>query len=474
VTLWLLEQEFARTFEQARARSVPTGDQLVAFERITAASSSIASIAGSVCEIPIVGVLTKSRDRFAWFMGVGNTTYRDIIAALAEAQANASIKNVVLRIDSPGGAVDGLFEAIDAIAACTKPVVAVCDLAASAAYGLASAAKRIEASNRASSFGSIGVATSYSYWNSETLVDLTNTDSPNKRPDARTDAGKAVIVKQLDDIAALFMDSIARGRSTTAAVVKSTYGRGAMLLASAAKQAGMIDGVRGASVSAARAHASQDRGDQLVALLDGAQPDLGDQIMAAYNQRYGGSSRAKRLPQSNATRVASPAPPADHDRGEQHADTPDLGDQIMAAYEQRYGRIPSAKPATADRGDRLVALLDGEPIESDPVAGAPQARDLGDQIMDAYYQRFGRSSANRPPAASAEQLNAQSPRNATHDVLGVPPAGHALAYARNTLIPLMRGESHTPPGDEGDEADQLMARWNRVDARVRTRRAAMR
>lgn len=470
MTLWLLEQQFALDFERSRARCIPTGDQMIAFDRVTSAAAdrSIARVAGSVCEIPVVGVLTKSRDRLAWILGMGNTTYSDIRNALAQAESDPSIKSIVLRVDSPGGMVDGLFEAIDAIAACTKPVVAVCDLAASAAYGLASAAKRIEASNRASSFGSVGVAMSFSFWNAETIIDLTNTDSPDKRPDVRTEAGKAVVRKELDAIAALFMDAIARGRGTTAAAVKSGFGRGAMLLASAAKQAGMIDSVRGGSAaSRSQSSGALDRGDRLVALMDGKRSEP---VVGA-------------------------------------SEEPDLGDQIMAAYEQRFGRITPAKPASGDRGDRLVALMDGDPIESDRVAGGPQERDLGDQIMDAYHQRFGRSSAKHAPEASAtpapatppnfdvgdqicEQLNAQrekrepaawattpianpSARPVSPDVVGVPAPGQALAYARNTLIPLMRGESPRPL-DEGDEADRLMASFDRVDARVRARRAAMR
>jgi ClpP class serine protease len=419
MTIWLLERTAALDFERARAKHVFTGDQLMAFDRVvaaaSAASNSIARIAGNVCEIPIAGVLTKARDRLAWILGMGNTTYADIRNALAQAESDPSIKSIVLRVDSPGGMVDGLFETIDAIAACTKPVVAVCDLAASAAYGLASAAKRIEASGRASSFGSIGVATSYSYWNDEELIELTNTDSPNKRPDARTDAGKKVIIEQLDAIAALLMESIARGRSTTAAVIKSTYGRGAMLLAGAAKQAGMIDSVRNSSTSTTRASATGDRGDAIVALLDGKPllPQPGESQLAFVR------------------RVSIPLM-----RGE--------------PPEANGGASPSH-----DRGDAIVALLDARrdrrapaptPVPATPGASSwpPESRDYADKVVELHLAR----KEGRAPAAWAAD-SGSTEADHTDDI-------------GDRIVALVDGDD-----PEGEAADHYIAQMERLTRRTR-------
>lgn len=64
----------------------------------------------------------------------------------------------LLIIDSPGGEVFYCHEAAEAIRACRKPVIAVCEeMCASAAYWIASAADRLYAVSPFSEVGSIGV-----------------------------------------------------------------------------------------------------------------------------------------------------------------------------------------------------------------------------------------------------------------------------------------------------------------------------
>ncbi len=111
----------------------------------------------SVAILPIVGSLVN---RGAWIGAQsGLVSYEGIIAQVKEAEVNPDIKAVILDIDSPGGEASGMFSAADAIAKLdqVKPVVAlVNDVAASAAYGLASAAREILISPT-SLLGSIGV-----------------------------------------------------------------------------------------------------------------------------------------------------------------------------------------------------------------------------------------------------------------------------------------------------------------------------
>jgi ClpP class serine protease len=245
MALWLIEQDAALELQRIMRSPLPVTTEMVeAYRRSIAESGDgprCLTISGPEAAISIVGVLTKTRDAYYYYYDVASTTYQDICAALAIADKNPDVKRITLNIDSPGGRVDGLFETLEALRAMTKPVTARCTLAASGAYGIASQCKRIEAVGVASMFGSIGVATSYAFWNSETLIELTNTDSPDKRPDVRTEAGKAVVVRELDAIAALFIDAIAIGRSVNADDVRTKYGRGAMFVAADAKRAGMID-----------------------------------------------------------------------------------------------------------------------------------------------------------------------------------------------------------------------------------------
>ena len=89
----------------------------------------------------------------------------EIAAAIDEAAASKKVTGIVLDIDSGGGAVDAVAPLVDAIRrakAARKPVVACCDLCASAAYWTACECNEIMAANSISSeFGSIGVMMSF-------------------------------------------------------------------------------------------------------------------------------------------------------------------------------------------------------------------------------------------------------------------------------------------------------------------------
>lgn len=151
----------------------------------------------------------------------------------------------MLKISSPGGTVAGLFDTLAVLEAFEKPVTVRASLAASAAYSIAAVGGRIEATNLAAEFGSIGVAVTYLHL--EELIDITSTEAPNKRPDPSTDEGKAVIREHLDAVHDLFVDAIARGRSKvlseklTIDTVNETFGRGAVVLAADARKRKMID-----------------------------------------------------------------------------------------------------------------------------------------------------------------------------------------------------------------------------------------
>lgn len=203
------------------------------------------SIAGTTAEIRVEGVLTKKPDFFAMFFGGGNMTYAALRTALAHAAADPNVKSIVLGIDSPGGSVDGLFETLDAIAALRassgKSLRVRAENAHSAAYAIAAVAGPIEAVSRGSSFGSVGTVASF-YVDPE-VVTITNSESPDKRPDVTTDEGKAVVRAYLDEVHGEIVRAIARGRDVDVKTVNETFGRGASFTAPHAHRLGMIDRV---------------------------------------------------------------------------------------------------------------------------------------------------------------------------------------------------------------------------------------
>lgn len=203
--------------------------------------SPIMTYSGSVATIFVQGVLTQSFDLWAWFF-YGNTTYIEIIQAIEEAEANEDIERVDFDFDSGGGSVLGMFDAMDAIANMTKPTRGlVATMACSACYGLASQTSEIVATGRGAMFGSVGVVSTH--YVSDDVIEITSSNAENKRPDPRTDEGRAAIIVELDEIETMFIDSIAEGRDTTGDGVRRNFGRGAVMLADRAKANGLIDTV---------------------------------------------------------------------------------------------------------------------------------------------------------------------------------------------------------------------------------------
>jgi signal peptide peptidase SppA len=110
-----------------------------------------------VAVIPIRGTLMK---RFSFLSAAsGCSTYAGLGQAAAAALADPQVKAVLFDVDSPGGTTHGCFELSEALYQMRgdKPMWAVAnDLAASAAYALASATDRILVT-RTAGVGSIGV-----------------------------------------------------------------------------------------------------------------------------------------------------------------------------------------------------------------------------------------------------------------------------------------------------------------------------
>ncbi len=115
---------------------------------------------GPLAIIPITGLMLKDVPDWAlWFFEGLISDTRRVASAVAIAAADPAVQAIVLRIDSPGGSVDGLSELGDAIAAAAgqKRLIAQVDgTAASAAYYAASQAGEIRA-GKMDVTGSIGV-----------------------------------------------------------------------------------------------------------------------------------------------------------------------------------------------------------------------------------------------------------------------------------------------------------------------------
>jgi len=125
----------------------------VAADDVAAASSAERQDADGLAVIRIEGAITKYGSSLG--SPLGTLELRRQVRAAA---ADPAVKAILLVIDSPGGAVAGVGDLADAVAAANrvKPVVAFAeDMAASAAYWIAARAGRVVA-NASALVGSIG------------------------------------------------------------------------------------------------------------------------------------------------------------------------------------------------------------------------------------------------------------------------------------------------------------------------------
>ncbi len=266
MTTWLIRDEVGRSMAEARAVLGPNAARDVAAWEATIAAREplrIMKVAGATAQIDVSGVLTKKPDFWAEFFGEANTAYSDISAALAAANTDPSVKEIVLNIASPGGEVNGLSDVLSTIRNVReggKKMRVVASQACSAAYAIAAMAGNIEAESASSEFGSVGVVVDYI--KDSPFGSVTNTDSPNKRPNLDTDEGRAVLRERLDAHFGLFVESVASGRGLTVEQVTEGFGHGAVFVAAEAKQRKMIDRAPGAvlrAVPGARATQNPDK-----------------------------------------------------------------------------------------------------------------------------------------------------------------------------------------------------------------------
>lgn len=205
------------------------------------------SVRGACACIEVRGVLTRDPSWFAFYVMGGNTTYKQIADGIAQANGDPMVAEIEITIDSPGGSISGMFQAMQAIRESQKPVRVVgYNTVASAAYGLASQASEFYLADKSTRVGSVGIVTQVAVDDDKTVT-ITSSNAPNKRPDASTDEGKAAIRAELDDIEDLFIEAIAAGRGVTASDVRKNYGRGGVFLATEAVTRGMADGIYNAS-----------------------------------------------------------------------------------------------------------------------------------------------------------------------------------------------------------------------------------
>jgi len=235
---WLIDESWLKVmYDAAVGRGDP--EALLIFTGVEEDDDGLNKI-GNAAVIDVVGPIF-ARENFFTMFGIGISTEK-LSKKINMALEDNEVERIILSFDSPGGQVTGINPLALKIKEANevKPVVAyVHGSAASGAYWLASAASEIVADST-SMVGSIGVVVTYQR-KANDEIEIVSTVSPNKRPDPETKEGKAEILKVLDAIADVFVETVATNRGVSKEYVLEHFGRGGIVVGKAALEVGMID-----------------------------------------------------------------------------------------------------------------------------------------------------------------------------------------------------------------------------------------
>lgn len=221
----------------------------VAGQEMPAAEMDDSVAEGSVIAVvAVTGVMTRHG---GWFAAGTAAIGRQ----LRKLDANASVGQIILDVDSPGGSVMGTPELSDIIYGIRQRgqtrIIAVADpLMASAAIWTATAAEKVYSlgSGVVGSIGVISMYVEYSKMLAEQGVTITIERTPENKArfsssESLTEAMRETMIQRNRAAYGDFLTAMARNRGVEVSDVESKFGGGEVMSTSQAIKAGLIDGV---------------------------------------------------------------------------------------------------------------------------------------------------------------------------------------------------------------------------------------
>ena len=147
VELYAAEECALRSFLETITNATPEQIERANAMAYPAAARLPLEVEGDTAIIRIEGILRKAQPTALMrFFGIRSTSYLDIIDAVEEIKGNPQVRKVRVLYDSPGGNVDGVDQAWQSLSSLTQAYEVTAEIhgiCASAAFYLASCAKRI-------------------------------------------------------------------------------------------------------------------------------------------------------------------------------------------------------------------------------------------------------------------------------------------------------------------------------------------
>lgn len=180
--------------------------------------------------------------------GLYSMDYDFLSAQLEAIEKDDEVKSVVLHINSPGGAVAGLFDCCDYIKSMKKPITAyISGMACSAAYAIASSCGKVYAQQDSQT----GCCGCYAHpvepdYKSLGLLHrvFRSKNAPRKNVSCVTDEKEAEAYQsEIDQLGDKYLAYVAANRGVDVETAEKTFGQGASVSAMYALANGMIDGI---------------------------------------------------------------------------------------------------------------------------------------------------------------------------------------------------------------------------------------
>lgn len=208
---------------------------------------------GMVAVLPLYGLIAQKASMVNQASGPRGTSTEAFGQALDAAMVDPTVTAVVIDVNSPGGTIGGVPELTEKIRSYrgVKPMEAtVTGLGASAAYYLASAADKINATQSAE-VGSIGVYTVHTDFSGmlanegvkQTVIRAGKYKAEGHPAEPLTDDAKAAMQERIDEAYDGFVKAVSKSRDVSVKDVREGYGEGRVVSAQQGLKLGMIDRV---------------------------------------------------------------------------------------------------------------------------------------------------------------------------------------------------------------------------------------
>lgn len=205
--------------------------------------------AGPIAVLPLYGPIFPRANLLGSMSG--GTSAEQLRADVAAVMSDPEITGLLFDVDSPGGDIQGITELATTIREFrgVKPMVAIAnhDMASAAYWALAGVDEIV--ATPSSRTGAIGVITAHDDISAaleeagvrRTVITAGKFKGEGMFGLALSDEAKAAMQATVDTIYGTELADIAKGRGVTAADVRAGFGQGRVVLAKAAKEAGLID-----------------------------------------------------------------------------------------------------------------------------------------------------------------------------------------------------------------------------------------